>query len=58
MYFTKSFYDGTSTHEIIIKQLENGIISIPVDSNNDQYKEYLAWVEEGNTAEVWTQHEH
>lgn len=59
MYFTSNFTDGIAVYDRIIKQLENAIVSIPVDPNNDQYKEYLAWVEEGNVAEEWVpDHEH
>ena len=28
-------------------------ISIPIDPANSHYQCYLAWVEEGNTAEEW-----
>ena len=38
-----------------IRKQESGsnvIISIPLDSNNTDYQEYLAWVAAGNTAEA------
>ena len=39
------------------KKTEEGIITydgkfIPIDENNADYKKYLKWVSEGNTAEV------
>ena len=38
-----------------IRKQESGsnvIISIPLDSNNTDYQEYLAWVDAGNTPEA------
>ena len=32
----------------------NGLTFIPTDPANTDYKAYLAWVTEGNTAEEWS----
>lgn len=36
----------------LLIRISNGDIIPPVEENVD-YKEYLAWVEEGNVAEEW-----
>jgi hypothetical protein len=39
----------------IVRINEDGTISfIPLNENNTDYQAYLAWVEEGNTAEEWS----
>jgi hypothetical protein len=46
-------YSSTELGSIIKQESgSNVIISIPLDSNNTDYQEYLAWVEEGNTPEA------
>ena len=43
---------------VIERQNDDGSISfLPFDPANTDYREYLAWVAEGNTAEEWNQGE-
>lgn len=37
---------------VIVRELDNA--HIPMDEANTDYQAYLAWVEEGNTAEEWS----
>jgi hypothetical protein len=37
--------------ELIIVRSDNAYI--PADEGNSDYRQYLAWVAEGNTAEEW-----
>tara|TARA_Y100000114_G_scaffold92371_1_gene85839 strand:- start:634 stop:807 length:174 start_codon:yes stop_codon:yes gene_type:complete len=50
----KKYADGSDYKINAIQRiLDNGTIScIPVDEENTDYKEYLEWVAEGNTAEA------
>ena len=41
--------------EVIVRVADNAWI--PIDPANSDYKQYLVWVEEGNTAEEWNQGE-
>ena len=46
--------EGTTkiVQDTIIKIIDSGkIFSIPMDEDNSDYREYLEWVAEGNTAE-------
>ena len=37
----------------VMKDNSNGrLLSIPIDEENTDYQEYLAWVADGNTAEA------
>jgi len=46
-------YKLTPSEHIVLK-IENDITtSIPDDPANSDYRAYLAWVAEGNTAEEW-----
>ena len=44
-------YDNGTPRQAIQKTDGDIISSIPFDSNNTDYQEYLAWVAEGNTAD-------
>ncbi len=49
--FVNSIYGGTAC---ILKLNDDGdeyTTAIPLDENNTDYQEYLAWVAEGNTAD-------
>ena len=37
--------------DAVKKQIANQVIVIPFSTDNTDYQEYLAWVDEGNTAE-------
>lgn len=41
---------------VTVLRREDGA-QIPMDEANPDYREYLAWVEEGNTAEPWPEPE-
>ena len=56
MYYLNEFFDGQQTCNTIIKLLEQGILNIPIHENNPQYKEYLAWLEEGNVVGSWAEY--
>lgn len=44
-----------SSDYVLRTDLENGeVSSIPMVDTNTDYRAYLAWVAEGNTAEEWT----
>lgn len=44
-------YMLTSDGNCILRKDENGIISsVPFDEKNDDYKQYLVWVGQGNSA--------
>ena len=53
MYYLNEFFDGQENRQTIIKLLEQGIVNIPIDESNPQYKEYITWVEEGNVVGSW-----
>ena len=42
-------YKKTESEESIIRKEDNAFI--PIDENNTDYQEYLAWVKAGNTPE-------
>lgn len=56
MYYLNEFFDGEKTCNTIIKLLEQGILNIPIDEGNPQYKEYLAWVADGNEVGSWAEY--
>ena len=42
----------SSTYEDILDQESTPNMAIPIDENNRHYREYLEWVEKGNTAQT------
>ena len=47
-YFPKQTNeDGTKEYRTVIRLSDNAII--PIDNNNTDYKEVLAWIDDGNT---------
>jgi len=50
------FFSSTSPEgiEVTIILREDGA-QIPMNEANPDYRQYLAWVAEGNTAEPWTE---
>lgn len=57
-YFIWSYKDFADNEcESIIAVDENGMVmGIPYDSANIDYQQYKKWIEAGNTAEVWEEH--
>jgi len=49
-----TFYLTPTETMFIRKNNQDGITCIiPVDGQNSEYQQYLAWVAEGNVAEEW-----
>ena len=44
---------GVVEYQDLVERIEDGAL-IPFDPANSDYREYLAWIEEGNEAEEWT----
>ena len=48
-------YNSISTGQVCSVMKDNGngrFLSIPINEENTDYQDYLAWVAEGNTAEA------
>jgi len=52
-YIVQRFNSGPMGEIVTILNTETGGI-IPLDEGNTDYRAYIAWVAEGNTAEEWT----
>lgn len=56
MYYTLSYispFTGEEQTHILYRLDDGGILSFPVNADNPNYQQYLAWLEEGNTPEPW-----